>query len=76
MNTLEANNLRSAVKMMGLIQNLIIDLKSFETVSDNPELQELNELLKRRKMIDLQIELNNFRRFCQSCNVNLNELNL
>ena len=74
MNSLDANNLRSCIKMISLIQNLILDYKSLKADSDNPEIVELNNLLKQRKLLDIQIEMNNFKRFVSNTNAKLEEL--
>ena len=79
MNALSQNtlNVRTALKMMSVVQNLILDLKLLEAEkNENKDIQQINDLLVVKKRCDIQVEMLNLERFVKLNKVDMSVLNM
>ena len=70
-------NVRTALKMLNVVQNLILDLKMLEAEkSENLDIQQINDLLAVKKRCDIQVEMLNLERFVKLNKVDMSVLNM
>ena len=69
-------NVRAALKMVSVIQNLILDLKELEQrpKDSNQHIQKTNELLAIKKRCDIEVEILNYNNFLISNKVDMTVL--